>query len=366
MKILFDHLALSVNKYGGVQRYFVELIKGLPSNTFDLSIILSINHYLFESNIPFIGKPFFKYLNFNGRGTFIKVINRLWTTFRLISGSYDIYHQTHYNNFGFKYIRNGKKIVTTIHDLNFWVVPEFYEAGYKNYLPQKEMILKADIIVAVSHNTKKDLIDVFNVEESKIQVIHHGIEKTKLSNLPDQRIIEEPYLLYVGSRYKFKNFDKMLAAFHLVNKEYSNLKLVCTGMLFNTNEKKILSDLNILASVLHFSADDKTMAQLYRDAEMFVYPSYYEGFGMPILEAMVYECPVVLSNTSCFPEIAGEAGVYFDPHSVEDIVNKISLLIENKEYRKEMILKGGKQLEKFSWEKCVEEHINVYQALLIR
>ncbi len=197
MKILFDDLALGVNRFGGVQRYFVELMKRMPQSTYELSVVLSINQYLYESNIAFIGRPFFNYLNFRGRGTFIKLINRLWTTFKLVFGNYDIYHQTHYDNFGFKYVKKGKKIVTTIHDLNFWVVPEFYDAGYTNYLPQKEMILRADMIVAVSHNTKKDLMDVFNVEENKIQVIHHGIEKSKVENLPNQRIISEPFLLYV-------------------------------------------------------------------------------------------------------------------------------------------------------------------------
>lgn len=366
MKILYDHLALGANKFGGVQRYFVELIKRMPSSTFDLSLILSINQYLVDSNIPFKGHLFSRYLNFRGRGRVINVINRLWTTYRLLYGNYTIYHQTHYDNFGFKYVREGRKIVTTIHDLNFWVVPQFYDDHYPNYLPQKEMIIKSDLIIAVSYNTKKDLIKIFNVEESKIKVIYHGIEKQQHLNLSNQRIVNEPYLLFVGERHKFKNFDNLALAFQFVQEKYPYMKLVCTGQMFNKNEQYMLSELNISEKVIYVSADDSTLACLYRDAEMFIYPSYYEGFGMPILEAMLYDCPVVLSNSSCFPEIAGEAGVYFDPYNVEDMVNKISLLIDNKEYRKNTIIKGKIQIENFSWEKCTKEHIKVYQSLLIK
>ena len=364
MKILYDHLALGANKYGGVQRYFVELMKRMQSSIFDLSLILSINHYLIESNIPFTGRALSKYLNFRGNGRIINAINRLMTIFKLIYGNYNIYHQTHYDNFGFKYVRKGRKIVTTIHDLNFWVVPEFYDSNYSNYLPQKEMILKSDLIIAVSINTKKDLIKVFNVEESKIQVIYHGVEKQQLFNLSNERIVKEPYLLFVGERYKFKNFDNLALAFQLVLKKCPKMKLVCTGRPLNENEQIMLSELNISDNVIHLSANDCELACLYRDAEIFVYPSYYEGFGMPILEAMLYNCPVVLSNTSCFPEIAGEAGVYFDPYCIKDMANKILLLIDDKEYKKTIISNGKKQIEKFSWEKCANEHIKAYQSLL--
>ena len=228
------------------------------------------------------------------------------------------------------------------------------------------MIQKADLIIAVSFNTKKDLIKIFNVEESKIKVIYHGIENKQLPNLPNQRIINEPYLLYVGERQKFKNFDSLALAFRLVHKECPEMRLVCTGPLLNIKELNMLSELDIAGAVIHFSADDRTLACLYRDAEMFVYPSYYEGFGMPILEAMLYECPVVLSNSSCFPEIAEDAGVYFDPYSIDDMVNKILFLMSNNDYRKEIISKGKIQVNKFSWEKCTRDHLNAYNLLLIK
>lgn len=364
MKIIYDHLALGVNRFGGVQRYFVEIMKRMSSSSYKLSIILSINQYLIDSNIYFWGRRLSKYLNFKGRGSFMNCINKTNSILQFISGNYDIYHQTHYNNFGYKYVPKNKKIVTTIHDLNFWAIPQFYNSDYTNYLPIKEMIEKSDKIITVSHNTKNDLLKFFNVEESKVEVIYHGINKTRIQNLSSERVIEYPFLLFVGSRYKFKNFTNFVKSFKLVKENYPELKIICTGIPFSEEEKEFLNELNIVDSTYQFAADESMMARLYRDAEMFVYPSFYEGFGMPILEAMVYECPVVLSNASCFPEIAGDAGLYFDPHNIDDISDKILMLLGDLNYRNKIIENGNKRITLFSWDKCAKEHFQLYQSLL--
>ena len=106
------------------------------------------------------------------------------------------------------------------------------------------------------------------------------------------------------------------------------------------------------------------MKQLYRDAEFFVYPSFYEGFGMPILESWSCGCPVVLSNASCFPEIAKDAGIYFNPNSIEDMANKMNLMLEDTDLKSDITNKGISRLTEFSWNKCAERHMNIYRSII--
>jgi len=182
--------------------------------------------------------------------------------------------------------------------------------------------------------------------------------------LNTSRIIPEPYILYVGERFGFKNFARFVQAFALINEKFRDIKLICTGRGFSDLEKNQIESLHIRDKIVQISANEQTMAQLYRDAQMFVYPTYSEGFGMPILEAMVYNCPVVVSNVSCLPEVAGDACLYFDPFQVEDMAGKMEQLLNSPTLRQEIVAKGAAQLEKFSWDKSAKEHIAVYQSLI--
>ena len=180
-----------------------------------------------------------------------------------------------------------------------------------------------------------------------------------------KRIIDNPYLLYVGNRRsQFKNFRNLAQAFAIILKKHHGIKLICTGSEFTSDELTFFADLGISDSMLQIYANENTMAQLYRDAEMFVYPSVYEGFGLPLLESMVYSCPVACSNTSCFPEIAGNAAVYFDPHDIDSIIDTIDRLLVDSILRTNICNNGKVQLEKYSWDKCAQEHLDVYRSLM--
>ena len=140
--------------------------------------------------------------------------------------------------------------------------------------------------------------------------------------------------------------------------------MYCAGQAFTNIELEMLRSLGIGEKVLSFAVDDKRLASLYRKALLFIFPSFYEGFGMPILEAMSCNCPVLLSNVSCFPEVAGDAGCYFDPYSIDDMTEKMEYVIEHPTYRDELIQKGSERVKDFSWERCAEEHLKVYQSLI--
>lgn len=367
MKILYDNLIFSMQIYGGASKYFYELLKRIPASDWDTTTLFSNNEYIRNRKL-------FHYLDimpnhyFKGKAALMDYLNRPNTYFKLKYGTYDVFHQTYYSSYYLDAIK-GKRMVTTFHDMNYSKFKECYTNTFTNNVNEKELLQKkslerADKIIAISHHTKKDLVELWNVNPEKIVVIHHGVDKNKISNIRTSRIIEEPYILYVGERYGFKNFARFLQSFALINEKFRDLKLICTGRAFSEGEKNQIASLHVMDKIVQIYANEQTMAQLYRDAEMFVYPTYSEGFGMPILEAMVYDCPVVVSNASCLPEVAGDACLYFDPFQVEDMAQKMELLLTSSNLRNELVTKGRIQLEKFSWEKSAQEHMEVYQSLM--
>lgn len=161
-----------------------------------------------------------------------------------------------------------------------------------------------------------------------------------------------------------RKIEWLLEAFSLLAQKDSKLYLICTGNKFSQGEEDKLSKLHIKNKTLQINASDKELSELYTRASLFVFPSLYEGFGIPILEAYACHCPIAISNTSCFPEIAGDAAIYFDPYSVKDIANTIEAIIYNPQKANELIQKGIKRLELYSWEKTVVETEETYKKAI--
>ena len=367
MKILYDHKIFSTQKFGGVSKYFCELLKNIPREYWDTTTFIANNEYIKSSKL-FNYYDFLPNLPFKGKALLMNLLNRPYTYGKLMAGNYDIFHQTDFDTYYFKAIK-GKKMVMTFHDMNYSKFRNLYTNTLTNNIDKRELLQKksierADRVIAVSQNTKNDLMNIWNVNPEKIVVIHHGVDNNKRTDLDMGRVIENPYILYVGERYGFKNFDRFIKAFSIVAQNNVDLKLICTGRNFSDEEKNVIQNLRLTNKTIQICADEYTMAKLYRDAEMFVYPSYSEGFGMPILEAMVYDCPVAVSNASCLPEVAGDAAVYFDPYQIDDMAEQMEALLTSTALRKEKITLGIKRLKHFSWEKTAQEHIAVYQSLL--
>jgi len=367
MKILFDHQVFSQQKYGGVSKYFCEVLKRMPRENWDTTTLFSNNEYVKYNNL-FPIHDFLPQINFKRKPFLMNTMNKPYSLYKLYKGDFDIFHETLYETYCLKAIGN-KKMVTTFHDMNHVKFRDLYnynflKGPYWMETVQKKSIARADKIIAISHNTKKDLIEYWNINPDKIEVIHHGVDKNRIENLSLKRYIDNPYILYVGERDGFKNFDRFAVAFSALSKKYKDLKLVCSGKGFNPDEKSKLAQLDILDKTLQISADERTMAMLYRDAILYVNPSLSEGFGMPILEAMVYNCPVAISNTSCFPEIVGNAGLYFNPYETDDMIEVIGSLLDSSDLKNDLIRSGQEQLKFYSWEKTASEHMKLYKSLL--
>jgi len=367
MKILYDYLCFQ-ETYGGVSKYFANMLKQFPVDVqYEISVKYTKNEYI--KTLPKIKlNNSLDHINIRGKWRLLNYfINRNYSKIKLVSGNYDIYHQTHYNPFAYKYLPSTKKSIMTIHDMNFFVIPEAYKNNKTEKMLaewQKKSASKANKIIAVSKNTKRDLIDIWNIPEEKIVVCYHGRDDISIENFDLTRKFERPYILFVGTRFIYKNFAKYLSAFKFISERNKDLILVCTGIPFNSFECNLINDLRLSNRVFQISVDEKEMPVLYHNAEIFVYPSLYEGFGLPLLEAMNAQCPIICSNTSCFPEICEKAALYFDPYSIDDMVDVTAELLNNSSLKVKLTEEGNKRKKMFSWKKCAEEHIGVYKSIM--
>jgi len=358
MKILYDHQMFSMQKYGGVTRYFCDLMNNLPSWVeSELGVEYSENQYLRESgNIKL--KDLSLTSNFRVNRRVYSFLNSRISTRALKANQFDVFHPTYYSPY---FLNNlSRPFVLTVHDMIHEKFKELFPFYDTNAANKKELIKKASHIIAVSQHTKNDLIDLLDVDESRITVVQHGYK---------QRVEASPqlytrYILFVGERKNYKNFTRFAEAITPLLKEDSSLKLVCTGNAFNGMELNHLASLQIQSQVIHHAATDSELASLYKYALVFVFPSLYEGFGIPILEAFANECPVCLSSASCFPEIARQGALYFDPLDKESIQETVRQVITDQSLSSKLVEEGRSRLTAFSLDNMVNKTCNVYRSVL--
>ena len=363
MKILYDHLCFW-QKYGGVPRYYVELMKRIPPDNYVTTVKFSNNEYLKElKGIKY--HSFLDNIQFRGKARLESEVGKLYSIPILLRGNFDIYHQTHYDTYAFKYLPKNKAKVTTIHDMNYYAIPSYYPANLYLKDQMEKSIKLADRIITVSNNSKFDLCNYLKVPEQKIAVIYHGVDIDRIRSIEEVKSHDvPPYILFVGARNSYKNFERLIDAFVIVRQKYPGLKLYCAGKKPTKLEMEFLRSKKVDSDVCFFQASDHQLILLYKHALAFVFPSLYEGFGLPILEAMASGCPVVISNTSCFPEIAQDAASYFSPTDVGSIADAIVYVLDDSTYRDDLVKKGRKRAENFTWDKSVERHMEVYRSLL--
>ncbi|SKA87514.1 Glycosyltransferase involved in cell wall bisynthesis [Clostridium sp. USBA 49] len=269
-----------------------------------------------------------------------------------------------------------KNIIFTLHDATMWKFPE--TISYKNKLYMKPLseiaIKKSKYIFTVSNNSKENICSVFNKYTSKVVVTGESISEkfNKISSLDDINNVKnkfntgERYILSVCSLEPRKNIPKLLTAFSKViqDDKYKNIKLVLVGRRAWGNNiiNQKIQELNLNNNVVitGYISDEELIA-IYNGAYCFIYPSIYEGFGLPILEAMACGIPVITSNVSSIPEVAGDSAILINPNNENEMVNEIKNILSNDTIRMELINKGYKRLEKFSWIDIVKKMIRYYR-----
>jgi glycosyltransferase involved in cell wall biosynthesis len=265
-----------------------------------------------------------------------------------------------------------KKLVVTIHDLAYFYYPEEFlkKDLYKLRAWTKQSLQKANKVISVSKTTKKDLKKFYSLPENKVEVIYNGYDRESVNehnfHLDKEEIKKNPYLLYLGTLQPRKNIPTLIEAFYKLQTEYPNLKLILAGKkgwLFDKIFKEV-KDKEIEDKVIFTGfVNESDLQFLYENAICFVLPSRYEGFGIPVLEAMSYQCPVIASYKSSLPEVGGDACLYFNPETVNDLEEKIKLFLSDENLRTEYIEKGKKQIEHFSWENCGQQTLAVLESV---
>ncbi len=370
MNLLYDHSIFRLQRYGGISRYFYELITRLSAKK-EININLfegfHVNEYaLSKYKNRFALYKGYKVPEIQYAGYAFEILNKFW--FKGIYSKLDvnIYHPTYYR----KDLGAFKKtsIVLTVYDM----IHELYTSQFWNSKwvieSKSESIKAADVIVCISENTKKDLIRIYDVPEEKVRVVYlaSSLQKSTLvnfENLKQNNNINKPYILYIGDRRAHKNFQFLLEVYSSqFSKKYD---LVCFGGgNFTRKESDVIKTFGLSKNIIHMHGNDSVLASLYKNAFCFIYPSLYEGFGIPLLEAMAMECPIIASNTSSIPEVVGEAGILFDPLSRESLINAIESLINNESKRNNLIKLGKEQEKKFSWDKMANETLDIYKSII--
>lgn len=365
----------------GIRRYTLEVINGVLK-------LDSNNKY-----VIFLLKDDFKKLEFGNPNVKKVLADFRWYTLKeqivmpylIWKEKIDLMHFPHFNVPVFC----TKKFVVTIHDLILTKFPSVRASTlspliYKIKNLAYNFIIKTALkrskkIIAVSEFTKNDIIDQFGINKEKIIVTHESVSERlkQAENLDDKKVLSRynihrparhgqsmaggPFFFYAGNAYPHKNLDGLIRIYPKIKEKFKDLQLVLVGKedyFYERLKKESPKDVIFTGFIT-----DEELAVMYKNALFYIFPSMYEGFGLPPLEAMANGCPVLSSNRSSMPEILGSAALYFDPENDDEIVGQITKIVEDENLRKELIQKGKNQVKKYSWETCARKTLEIYNSI---
>jgi glycosyltransferase involved in cell wall biosynthesis len=368
IRVLFDHQIFSLQQYGGISRYFCELATHLMINGGakpKVSAFFHLNKHLRETRNITKHSNYVPYVKKTTLARFF--LNTLLFEAYCQLSNPDIIHHTYYG----KQLYKKAKQFTTIHDL----IPEKYPYYFDNvnlFLRLKrEAVMRSDCIICVSNSTKTDLIEYYGVPESKVSVIYLASSLASFASSLDHNDklasygINKPYILYVGARHGYKNFMSLLNSISNSKRILNNYSLICFGgPAFSNQEKATIARLGLQNRVSYLSGSDSLLSQLYQNADLFVYPSLYEGFGLPLIEAMSLGCPVACSDITIFKEISNGGSKLFNPEDESSIKDVLEEILFSPKLREHLIQNGYENSSRFSWSKTAENTVAIYKKIL--
>lgn len=364
MRIAFDYQTFALQRYGGISRYFCNLSQSLNSSDQHAKIFAPLyrNNYLKSLPVDQVSGCYLR--EFPDRGYKLLMGYGVLKGRRDISAwKPDVVHETYYSRW-----RSGPKgvaSVVTVYDMIHELFPGDFSARDRTSSIKRQAIERADHVVCISESTRKDLLQLLDIPESKVSTVHLGFERF-VANAHDAGTNSgKPFLLYVGARGTYKNFVGVLKAVAASPKLIGDFDVVAFGGgALSASELTLIQQLGFAdGQVKQIGGDDSVLGFLYKHAHAFVYPSLYEGFGLPPLEAMAQGCPVASSNTSSMPEVVGDAAVLFDPVNTEDMRAAIEQVVYDDACRARLIEAGNHRLDDFSWQRCADQTASIYKSL---
>ena len=359
-----------VKDISGIGRYSLGLLKGIASLDPPTKISVFINNStIIPENI--INARCFDFIEL--REDVKKLANQIILPKLLDRYHVKIYHVPD----GFASVLPTRaRLVLTIHDLIPIRCRKMLWSSKKVLLLPlwsrwlKVQCIKASAIITVSEHSKKDIIDLMNTSEQKIHVIYNGItineEKINKKKIIEKYNISNNIILYVGRFDPYKNLVILIDAFNQLIKFYPDVTLILAGKLDMRYPETIdrVKQLKLKQKVLFTgNVDDEELASLYAVSSVFIFPSLYEGFGFPSLEAMKYGVPVISSNRTCLTEVLDDAAFFINPTSSTEIAESLLKVLTDKELRNVLISKGKDRANIFTWEKCADKHLKLYEIL---
>lgn len=361
--VLID--GLLIDKYSaGIGHYGFDLISSLKKQNTRYEIAVLVQDGQIFNDIKTVTR--------NSKSPKKRILNQQL----LLLPEFHKYDLIHFIDYSSPIVKIQKPFIVTIHDLSFYKFPETFTFGSRLI---KRMITplsinRASKIITVSENTKKDILSMFKVDEEKIKIIYPGRpgyervdDKNRIKRVKEKYNIHGDYILYLGTLEPRKNLLRLIDAYNNLVKEGIEEKLVIAGKkgwLYKDIYTKV-TQLNLNGKVIFtdFVAEEDKPC-LYSGAKVFVYPSLYEGFGLPPLEAMTCGTPVIVSNDSSLPEVVGKSGICVDPYKIHSITQGIYDILKNEELKRKLAAEGKKRSELFDWDKAALNIIQIYDELL--
>jgi len=372
MKVLYDFQIFQMQKYGGISRYFYKLIQTIGRyDSVEIFLYLGLHQSGFDwkSQRSLCKKSISIHVSQRIASTkYITALNYLgFNIFQAMNRHADILHLTYYPH---KIFRNIKtKLVVTLYDL----IQEIHYQHYTNDVSierKRKTLYEADLILCISESTRNDLLNYYKVDPKKARVVYLGPTFESNSSLVYENISnpnpnKRPYLLFVGLRDSYKNFETAVKAYISNKNILKDYDLLCfSSVPFTIKEREFLKKNGIGEKTFYIGGNDRVLWSCYRHAHLLIYPSLYEGFGFPLLEAMEAGCPIAASNRGSIPEVMGQAGIVFDPRDESSIADAINKLAYDEILRNNVINKGFSRVKEFSWAKTVKETYEAYLDII--
>lgn len=364
VRVAFSPDIFSLQEYGGISRYFTEVIPRVAAmDGFEVSVHMGLSPSLYGlqqmrsqfASFRYVRSPFGRSMRY-----VVALLNELWfqSYISVRSGHIDAVHMTYYP---IRMPITHALLTTTAYDM----IPERFPSRVSRTLllaRKRACIERCSRIIAISESTKRDLVEFYNVDPLLVDVTPLA---NSLNTEPGDDPVGRPYVLFVGGRGGHKNFARFVGVWAEMRAIRDNFLLVCFGGgRFTESEQRTIAQLGLSHSIVWMSGSDVLLASLYAHAQALVYPSLYEGFGLPPLEAMHYDCPVVCSNSSSLPEVVGDAAVTVDTADPEALANGIAAAIGDPALRARLIPAGRAREAGFTWDRTAALTVESYRKLI--